>query len=106
MAATEPWVGPVRWLCSFLHHKAKGKKATLMVNVPSAGQLLATGAGVSSASASTGQAGSVTVTLGLSNNEQRFLAGHPGRTLRVAVKLLFDSSSGSKLSNSVMVLLR
>jgi hypothetical protein len=89
-----------------VRHKVKGKKATIMVSVPSAGKLLASGAGVSGASANAGQAGTVAVTLSLSNPEQRFLARHPGRKLRVAVKLLFNASDGSKLSNSVMVLLR
>jgi hypothetical protein len=50
-------------------------------------------------------AGTVTVKMTLSSNEQAFLAKHHGRRLKVNVKLLFTPTHGSKLSGSVTVLI-
>jgi hypothetical protein len=86
-------------------HSVNGKTATIVVSVPSAGKLVATGKGLSRATGKAGGAGTVTVKMTLSSNEQAFLAKHKGRRLKVAVKLLFTPKHGGKLSGSVTVLI-
>jgi uncharacterized repeat protein (TIGR01451 family) len=88
-----------------LRHRVKGGTTTIAVGVPSAGELVATGAGLSRAVGKADAAGTVTVKLTLSKKKQRFLSHHPGRRLRVAVKLLFTPVQGSKLSSLVTVLM-
>ena len=78
---------------------------TFVVSVPAAGKLVATGKGLSRATGNAGGAGTVTVKMTLSSNEQAFLAKHKGRRLKVAVKLLFTPKHGGKLSGSVTVLI-
>jgi hypothetical protein len=82
-----------------------GKTATIVVSVPSAGKLVATGKGLSRATGNAGGAGTVTVKMTLSSNEQAFLAKHKGRRLKAAVKLLFTLKHGGRLSGSVTVLI-
>jgi hypothetical protein len=89
-----------------VHHAVSGRKATIAVSVPSAGTLLATGAGLSRGTAKAGAAGTVTVGLTLSSKEQRFLRHHPGRRLKVNVTLLFTPTQGGTLSNHVTLLMR
>lgn len=48
----------------------------------------------------------VTLKLSLSRGEQRFLARHPGRSLRARVRLVFTPVRGKRLSAGVTVLLR
>jgi hypothetical protein len=74
--------------------------------VPSAGELVATGTGLSRAVHRAGAAGTVTVKLTLSRREQGFLSQHPGRRLKVAVHLVFTPTRGSKISSLVTVLMR
>jgi hypothetical protein len=102
---TQIGVGGCKKAIRIVGHKVKGKKATITVNVPSAGKLLATGAGVTSAAQTARQAGNVTLTLGISKKEQRLLKHHGRRKLRVAVKLVFKSADGSKLSSSLALVL-
>ncbi len=84
--------------------KAKGKKASITVRVPSAGKLVAGGAGLSGVMQSASKAGEVTVELSLSKYEQHMLVSHHGRMLAAHVKLTFTPSHGETLTSSVMVL--
>ncbi len=84
--------------------KAKGKKASITVAVPSAGKLTASGTGLSGATARASSAGSLTVNLTLSQTEQSFLARHRGRMLATHIKLQFTSNDGKTLTSSLMLL--
>jgi hypothetical protein len=90
---------------SVLHHSSTGKRATVVVKVPSAGKLLASGVGLSKTTRMVGKAGAVSVNLTLSRGEQQLLARHQGRKLAAHVALRFTSNDGQTLSGSVMVLL-
>jgi hypothetical protein len=83
----------------------KGAKATIVASVPSAGRLVASGKGLSRVTRRLGKAGTTTVTLTLSKQDQLFLSQHPGRRLKVSVKLIFTPAHGSRLSASVTLLM-
>jgi hypothetical protein len=85
-------------------HSVKGRTATIVVSVPSAGKLVATGKGLSKASKSTSKASTVTVKLTLSKGEVAVLKKHKGRKLAAKVKLVFTPKKGGKLRTSVTVL--
>jgi hypothetical protein len=51
-------------------------------------------------------AGTVTVTLGLSRADQRFVARHHGRRLMAPVRLSFSPTRGKRLQAQVAVLMR
>jgi hypothetical protein len=85
------------------HHKVKGKKATFVVSVPSAGKLYASAAGLSNATMMAGKAGSVTLKLTLSSKEQTLLAHHHDRKLAAQVRLQFTPSHGNTLTSTVTV---
>ncbi|MGC2373973.1 MAG: hypothetical protein WA484_08885 [Solirubrobacteraceae bacterium] len=104
--ATRIAVTGCRAAISVLAHSVKGNTATITVHVPSAGVLVASRAGLSRATGKAGAAGTVTVTLALSSSERRFLSRHPGRRLKVHVKLLFTPEHGSRLSSAVTLLMR
>jgi hypothetical protein len=89
-----------------LRHTVKGRAAAITVSVPSAGELHASGAGLSGAVAKAGSAGTVTVRLALTAGEGRFLSHHPGRRLKVAVHLLFVPRHGGRLASRVTLLMR
>jgi hypothetical protein len=84
-------------------HKVKGKTATIVVSVPAAGKLVATGKGVSKGSGKSSKAQDVTVKVHLSNKEVAFLAKHHRKQEKVKVKLAFSPKKGAKLSTSVTV---
>jgi hypothetical protein len=86
-----------------LSHKVKGKTATIVVSVPAAGKLTATGKGVSKGSGKSSKAQNVTVKVSLSKREQAFLARHHRKQEKVEVKLAFSPKKGAKLSTSVTV---
>ncbi len=86
-------------------HSVKGATATIVARVPSAGNLVASGNGLSRASKKLGKAGKATLRLTLSKAERRLLSRHPGRKLKVRVKLVFTPAHGKKLSASVTVLM-
>ena len=88
-----------------LRDSVKGAKATIVASVPSAGRLVASGKGLSRVTRRLGKAGTTTVTLTLSKQDQLVLAQHPGRRLKVSVKLLFTPTHGSRLSASVTLLM-
>ncbi|MCL2770426.1 MAG: hypothetical protein FWD42_10020, partial [Solirubrobacterales bacterium] len=89
-----------------LRHSVRGKHATVVVSVPSAGRLIADGGGVLRSARMIGKAGTVTLTLELSRSEQRFVAGHRGRRLKVPIRLSFTPARGQSLQARVAVLMR
>jgi hypothetical protein len=88
-----------------LRHSVRGNVASIVAKVPSAGKLVVTGKGLSMVVRRVKQAKVVTVTLKVTSAEQHLLAKHPGRRLRVPVKLLFTTAQGAKVKGSVMVLI-
>jgi uncharacterized repeat protein (TIGR01451 family) len=88
-----------------LRHGVKAATASIAVSVPSAGKLLASGKGLSGASKKVGKAGTATLTLSLTRAERQFLSHHPGRKLRIHVRLLFLPAHGAKLTSSVTLLM-
>ena len=86
-------------------HSVKGGTATIVVSVPAAGRLVATGSGLSRASGKASKAGTVTVKLTLTKGEAAFLAKHHGRKLRAKINLRFTPRKGSRLTTSVTVLI-
>ncbi len=88
-----------------VRHKTKGKKATVVVSVPSAGKLVAGGTGLSSATERPSKAGNATIELSLSTKGRAFLARHRGRMLATHIRLTFIPKNGMTLTGSVMLLL-
>ena len=86
-------------------HRVSGRTATLVVRVPSAGSLVATGTGLTAAKKAVTTATSVTLKVSLTSREQAFLARHPHRKAKLRVKLRFKPRKGSTLSSSVSVLI-
>ena len=80
-----------------VRHRVKGKTATIVVSVPSAGKLVATGKGLTRGSGKARKAGTVTVKLRLSKKEQAFLAKRHGRRLKTKITLRFTPTHGAKL---------
>jgi hypothetical protein len=89
---------------TIIRHGTEGKTATIIVSVPSAGRLTASGAGLSKATRKATKAGEVTITLKLSKPQQRVLARRHGRKLAEHIKLTFTSSNTETLTRSVTVL--
>jgi hypothetical protein len=89
-----------------LRHTVRGKHATVVVSVPSAGMLIAGGNGLSRVSKQAGGAGVVTVTLRLSRADERFVARHHGRRLEAPIRLSFRPTRGKRLQAQVAVLMR
>ncbi len=83
----------------------KGTKATIVVSVPAAGRLLATGKGVSTGRGKAAKAGDVRVQVTLTKAEQAFLRKHARRKLTAKINLRFTPSKGAKLTTSVTVLI-
>jgi hypothetical protein len=99
-------IGGCRPSIEVVRHRARGGAVSIAVRVPSAGTLVASGHRLVRAVKRVKQAGTVTIRLTPVKSERRFLAHHRGRRLRVAVKLRFSPSHGSRLSSHVMVTLR
>ena len=89
-----------------LRHSVNGGHATVVVSVPSAGMLVVDGGGVHRSARRVARAGTVTLTLRLSKGEQRFVAHHRGRRLKVPLELSFAPAHGRQLSARVAVLMR
>ena len=83
----------------------KGTKATIVVSVPAAGRLLASGKGVSTGRGKAAKAGDVRVQVTLTKAEQAFLRKHARRKLTAKINLRFTPSKGAKLTTSVTVLI-
>jgi hypothetical protein len=80
-------------------HKVSGSTATVLVGVPGAGKLVASGSGVGTVSKSAPGAKSVTVSLALSSNA-RATVRSKGK-VKVKVRLVFAPRHGQKLTKSV-----
>ncbi|HEY1687483.1 MAG TPA: NHL repeat-containing protein [Solirubrobacteraceae bacterium] len=91
-----------------VHHKVKGATATIVVDVPAAGKLIASGEGISRVEEKLGKATTARLKVSLSAKDRHLLARHPGHTLRVAVDLRFKpAKKGAKqISNHVTVLMK
>jgi hypothetical protein len=85
-------------------HKVRGKTATVVVSVPSAGKLVATGKGLSKGVGRSNKAGVVTVKLTLTNGEAVALAKHKGRRLKAKINLSFTPTKGKKLKTATTVI--
>jgi hypothetical protein len=86
-------------------HRVSGRTATLVLRVPSAGRLVASGTGLTAARKSVAKATSVTLKVSLTSSERTFLARHPHRKVKLRVKLRFTPQKGSSLSGAVTVLI-
>jgi hypothetical protein len=86
-------------------HRVSGRTATLVLQVPSAGKLIASGTGLTTAKKSVTKATSVTLKVSLTSKERTFLARHPHRKVKLRVKLRFTPKKGAPLSNAVTVLI-
>lgn len=91
-----------------LRSKVNGSKAAIVVSVPSAGSLVASGKGISRAAAVLRRAGAARLVVKLSARERSLLARHRGRRARVHVHLLFTPSNGNgkPVSGRVTLLMR
>jgi hypothetical protein len=89
-----------------LRHSFRGRSATIVVSVPSAGRLVAAGKGFSRKTKTLGKAGAATLKLALSKSELGLLAHHRRRPLTLAIQLRFTPTHGAKLSARVSVLVR
>ncbi|HEV7937125.1 MAG TPA: hypothetical protein VGP18_03780 [Solirubrobacteraceae bacterium] len=88
---------------SIVRHSVKGATVTIAATVPSAGKLVAGGAGLSRVVKHPGKAGTVSFSLKLSARERALLRRHPGRKLQATVKLVFTPAHGQKLTAGVSV---
>jgi hypothetical protein len=88
-----------------IRHSVRGPVARIVVSVPSAGTLTATGRGLSRVTKKVGKAGTITVRLRL-KRAQRLQTQQHDRRQRVAVRLMFLTRHGRRLSGHVVVLLR
>jgi hypothetical protein len=87
-----------------ISHGAKKNTASIVVKVPSAGKLTASGSGLGKTSVKATAAGqNVTVELALTKEERSFLSRHRGRRLEAAVRLRFTPAKGHALSATTTV---
>jgi hypothetical protein len=86
-------------------HSVKKGTATIVVAVPAAGKLTATGKGVSRGTGKSSKAQDVTVKVHLSKQESAFLSKHHSRKLSAHIKLSFTPKTGAKLSTTTTVLI-
>jgi hypothetical protein len=86
-------------------HKVRGKAATIQVNVPAAGKLVASGKGLSKASKQAKGASTLTVKLTLTNGEAALLSRHKGRKLKARINLTFSPRKGKQLKTATTVVL-
>jgi hypothetical protein len=83
----------------------KGRTATIVVSVPSAGKLTATGKGVSKGAGKAAKAGDVTVKVTLTKAEAAALSKHKGRKLQATIHLTFFPNKGAKLKTTTTVVI-
>ena len=88
-----------------LGHKVKGHTATIVVSVPGAGRLRASGRGVSAGTGKAAKAGDVSVSVTLTKAEAAALSKGKRHNLRTKIRLQFTSKTGSKLKATVTVTL-
>jgi hypothetical protein len=89
-----------------IRHTVKGKHATVVVSVPSAGTLIAGGRGLSRVVRHLRGQGRITIRLELSKADQRFVTSHHGRRLMAPISLSFVPAHGKRLQARVAVLMR
>jgi len=87
-------------------HKVKGKTATIQVQVPSAGTLVATASAIKRSTKRVAKAGTVTIGVSLSSHDVRVLSKHPRQRINATVKLRFTSKHGAPLTAHVRLLMR
>ncbi|HEY3829157.1 MAG TPA: hypothetical protein VGL57_08180 [Solirubrobacteraceae bacterium] len=85
-------------------HDVKGSQVKVLVRVPSAGKLVASGEGLTRTAVSVKGARTVTVGLTVSKTERALLRRHRGRKLRAHVKLTFIPKHGKRLVGGLTVL--
>jgi hypothetical protein len=84
----------------------KNGGASIIVNVPSAGRLVATASGLNKGAVKASRARqNVTVRLTLTSKERSFLSKHKGRRLKAKVHLRFRPTSGRQLTAVTTVLI-
>jgi hypothetical protein len=88
------------------HSVRRGGGATIVVSLPSAGKLVASGRGLLRATRKLKKAGTVTLRLTPTKGTRRLLARHRKHELKIAVRLLFLPSHGGRLSYHVTVVVR
>jgi hypothetical protein len=88
------------------HSVRRGGGATIVVSLPSAGKLVASGRGLLRATRKLKKAGTVTLRLTPTKGTRRLLARHRKHELKIAVRLLFLPSHGGRLSDHVTVVVR
>jgi hypothetical protein len=89
-----------------LRHSVKGASVTIHATVPSAGTLVASGHGLSRGVAKVRAAGSTVLTVTLTANERALLRRHPGRRLKVGVRLRFTPTHGAPVTSALTLLMR
>jgi hypothetical protein len=88
-----------------LSHKVKGTRASILVTVPFAGTLVATGKGIARSVKRPAKAKVVTIGVTLSKHDLRVLARKPSERVKVEVKLRFTSKHGAPLTAHVKLLM-
>ncbi|HEY5344018.1 MAG TPA: hypothetical protein VIJ66_10240 [Solirubrobacteraceae bacterium] len=88
-----------------VRHSVKGKTATIVVSVPSAGTLVATGSAIKRSTKRASKAKVVTIGVTLSKRDARVLARHPHQRVKVEVKLRFTSKHGAPLAAHLRLLM-
>jgi hypothetical protein len=86
------------------HHSVKKATATIVVSVPTAGKLTATGKGVSKGTGKSSKAQDITVKMTLTKADQTLLTKHHLHNALIKVKLQFTPKKGAKLSTTTTVL--
>jgi hypothetical protein len=86
-------------------HSVKGAHASIRVTVPSAGTLVATGAGIERSVKHVAKAGTVTIGVTLSSHGLRVLAKNPHERVNAKVDLGFRRTHGAPLTTGVRLLL-
>jgi hypothetical protein len=89
-----------------LRHSVKGDTVSVTVKTPAAGRLSATGDGLVGVSAKVGKARMLTMRLTLAPRDVSLIARHPGRKLRVTLKLRFTPNHGRPVTGQLSVLMR
>lgn len=89
-----------------VRHSLRRGGATIVVSVPSAGKLVASGRGLLRATRKLEKAGTVTLRLTTTTGTRRLLAHRRKHELKIAVRLLFLPSHGGRLSDHVTVAVR
>lgn len=89
-----------------LHHSFRGRFATIVLSVPSAGRLVAGGRGFSRRVRTFGKAATATLKLALSKSQLDLLAHRRPRRVKLAIQLNFAPRHGARLSARVGVVVR